>query len=88
MKPTEKELRDAVRAAVLSRLRMPAAVITDEQPLYGPEGAGLASLELFELIQAIEDEFGFAIPDEDMARLNSVSGIVEYVRARTRTSGA
>ncbi|XP_011494582.1 PREDICTED: acyl carrier protein, mitochondrial [Ceratosolen solmsi marchali] len=40
---------------------------------------GLDSLDHVEIIMAIEDEFGFEIPDTDAERLLTPSNIVEYI---------
>lgn len=40
---------------------------------------GLDSLDHVEVIMAIEDEFGFEIPDEDAEKLHKPKDIVQYV---------
>lgn len=40
---------------------------------------GLDSLDHVEVIMAMEDEFGFEIPDSDAERLHKPSDIVRYV---------
>ncbi|OQR75189.1 acyl carrier protein [Tropilaelaps mercedesae] len=40
---------------------------------------GLDSLDCVEVIMAIEDEFGFEIPDQDAEKLLRVADIVRYV---------
>jgi len=40
---------------------------------------GLDSLDHVEVIMAIEDEFGFEIPDSDAERLLKPSDIVQYI---------
>lgn len=43
---------------------------------------GLDSLDQVEIIMAMEDEFGFEIPDMDADRLNRPRDIVRYVADR------
>lgn len=38
------------------------------------------SLDLFELIMAIEDKFNVEIPSDDAANLNTVEDVIEYLR--------
>lgn len=38
------------------------------------------SLDLFELIMALEDEFGVEIPSEDLEQLTTVGAVVEYLK--------
>lgn len=38
------------------------------------------SLDVVEISMAIEDEFGVAVPDEDLEKLQKVKVIVEYIQ--------
>jgi acyl carrier protein len=40
------------------------------------------SLDLVELLMAFEDEFGSAIPDEDVKQIITVGNAVEYIQKR------
>ena len=40
---------------------------------------GLDSLDHVEVIMAMEDEFGFEIPDQDAEKLNSPKEIIQYI---------
>lgn len=37
------------------------------------------SLDVVEISMALEDEFGVAVPDEDLEKLQTVKDIVEYI---------
>lgn len=41
---------------------------------------GADSLEIVELIMALEEEFGIAIPDEDVEKIRTVGHAVEYIK--------
>lgn len=43
---------------------------------------GVDSLDLFELIIALEEEFNIEIPQEDVAEINSVNEITDYLKKR------
>lgn len=43
------------------------------------EDLGADSLDLVELVMALEDEFGKDIPDEDVQGLKTVKDVVDYV---------
>lgn len=47
------------------------------------EDLGADSLDLMELVMAIEEEFECEIPDEDAERLDTVQELIEYVGARS-----
>lgn len=40
---------------------------------------GVDSLDLFELVMALEDEFGTEIPSEDLEQLTTVGAVVDYI---------
>ena len=40
---------------------------------------GLDSLDHVEVIMAMEDEFGFEIPDQDAEKLSSPKAIIQYI---------
>ena len=43
------------------------------------EDLGADSLDVVELVMAFEDEFGIALPDEDVAKLKTIKDIVTYI---------
>ena len=44
------------------------------------EDLGADSLDVVELIMAFEDEFGVSLPDEEIAKMKTVSDITEYIK--------
>ncbi|MGN1180391.1 MAG: acyl carrier protein [Suilimivivens sp.] len=40
------------------------------------------SLDLFELVMAIEDEFGVEIPSEDLEKLTTLESVMEYLKEK------
>ncbi len=45
---------------------------------------GADSLDIVELVMAMEDEFGIEIPDEDAEKIKTVKDVVEYIKARQK----
>ena len=43
---------------------------------------GVDSLDLFELVMALEEEFGVEIPSEDLEKLTTVGAVVEYIESK------
>ena len=43
---------------------------------------GVDSLDLYELLMSIEEEYGFEVPAEDMAGLETVGDVVNYLADR------
>ena len=46
------------------------------------EDLGADSLDIVELLMAIEETFGVSVPDEDVPGLKTVKDIVDYVESR------
>ena len=44
------------------------------------EDLGVDSLDLFELVMALEDKFGVEIPPEDLEPMNTVGDVAEYLK--------
>ncbi|RYG35287.1 acyl carrier protein [bacterium] len=44
---------------------------------------GADSLDVVELVMALEEEFGIEIPDEDVGNMKTVGNAVEYISAKT-----
>lgn len=58
--------------------------ITDDKPLFGPEGLGLDSVDALQLVVALDKNFGLKIPDPAAAKqiLESVNTIAVAVQAK------
>ena len=56
--------------------------ISDEEPLFGPEGLGLDSVDALQLVVALEKNFGLKIADAEaakgvLANVNSIAAAIE-----------
>ena len=62
-------------------LRTPKEEITNDLPLFGPEGLGLDSIDALQLVVSMEKTFGVGIPNSDVARvaLATVDSIHDYI---------
>ena len=40
------------------------------------------SLDLFELVMSLEEEYGVEIPSEDLEKIENVNDIIEYLKAK------
>ena len=48
------------------------------------EDLGADSLDTVELVMALEEEFGFEIPDEDAEQIQTVGKLLEYVEQKSQ----
>ena len=46
------------------------------------EDLGADSLDLFELVMALEEEFGVEIPSEDLEKIVIVNDVIEYLKGK------
>lgn len=72
-----EEIFTGVKSAVAETLGIDAKLITMESSFIDDLGAD--SLDIAELIIALEDKFGISISDEDALKIVRVKDAVEYV---------
>lgn len=70
---------DKLKELVVEELGVEESEVTMEAKFTDDLGAD--SLDLFELVMAIEDEFGVKIPNEDLANIKTVKDALEYIEA-------
>lgn len=65
-------------------LQVTADEITDDKPLFGPEGLGLDSVDALQLVVALDKNFGLKIPDPAAAKeiLQTVNTIAAAIEAK------
>jgi len=68
---------DKVRAIIAEQLGMEADEITMESSFIDDLGAD--SLDIVELIMALEEEFDMEIPDEDAEKISTVGDVIDYI---------
>lgn len=72
---------EKVRDTIAEQLSIDLDNITMESSFVDDFGAD--SLDIVELIMALETEFDMEIPDEDAEKIKTVGSIVEYIRTHT-----
>ncbi len=79
----DSELRKQVKDLMVQNLmlQVTADEIGDDQPLFGPGGLGLDSVDALQLVVALDKEFGLKIADQAVAQqiLRSVRTVAEAV---------
>lgn len=69
---------DKVKQMIAEQLSTDAASITEETSFKDDLGAD--SLDLFELVMAMEDEFNVEIPTDDLENLLTVGDVMKYLK--------
>ncbi len=76
-------LRQRIKEVMASELMLEVGAdeITDDGPLFGPDGIGLDSVDALQLVVAIEKHFKLKISDQNKARetLHSVDSIAKAI---------
>ena len=68
---------EKIREMIAENLNIDINTITEEASF--KEDLGVDSLDLFELVMALEEEFGVEIPTEDLETLTTVGSVAKYV---------
>jgi acyl carrier protein len=71
-----------VKEIVAEQLGKDANEVTNEASFIDDLGAD--SLDIVELVMAMEDEFGIEIPDEEAEKIKTVKDVIEYIKANTK----
>jgi acyl carrier protein len=83
----ETALRNEIRSMLVETLMLPipAGEITDERPLFGPEGLGLDSVDALQLVVALDKKYGVKVTDREVATrvLGSVSAMARAVAEKS-----
>ena len=71
-----------VKEIVAEQLGRDAGEVTNEASFIDDLGAD--SLDIVELVMAMEDEFGIEIPDEEAEKIKTVKDVIEYIKANAK----
>lgn len=71
---------EKMKEIIAEQLNVDAEAITAESSFKVDLGAD--SLDLFELVMALEDEYSVEIPSEDLEKLTTVSAVMDYLKAK------
>jgi acyl carrier protein len=72
------ELFDKVKKIIADQLGVEESEVTEDVSFI--EDLGADSLDIVELIMALEEEFGIEIPDEDAEKIATVKDAVTYIQ--------
>lgn len=74
------ETLDRVKTIIVSQLGVDENEVKTESSFVDDLGAD--SLDVVELVMALEEEFDLEIPDEDAERINTVAEIISYLEEK------
>lgn len=77
-------LHERIKSVMIDELMLQETPeeISDEEPLFGPDGLGLDSVDALQLVVALEKNFGLKIADAEaakgvLANVNSIAAAIE-----------
>jgi acyl carrier protein len=73
------DVESRVRDIISEQLGVAANEVTPEASFI--EDLGADSLDIVELVMALEEEYGMEISDEDAEKIRTVKDVVDYVQA-------
>ena len=68
---------EQIKELVAEKLGVDAETITEKSNF--KEDLGADSLDLFELVMGLEDEFGIEIPTDDLEQITTVGDVINYI---------
>lgn len=71
---------EKMKEIIAEQLSVDAESITEASSF--KEDLGADSLDLFELVMALEDEYSVEIPSEDLEKLTTVNAVMDYLKAK------
>lgn len=71
---------ETIKKIISEQLNIEEDKITEDSSF--KEDLGADSLDLFELVMALEEEFNVEIPSEDLENLSTVKDVMDYVASK------
>lgn len=71
---------EQIKAIIEEKLNVEGVEITENTKF--KEELDADSLDLFELVMGLEDEFGVEIPSEDLEKIVTVADVIEYIESK------
>ena len=79
---SSEEIFEKIKNIIVEQLQVSDTAITEEASFI--DDLGSDSLDLVELIMALEEEFGIEIPDADAEKVVTVGDVVSYIKENVK----
>lgn len=75
-----EEITERIKSIIVEQLGVSMEEVTPEASFI--EDLGADSLDIVELIMALEEEYEMEIPDEDAEKIQTVQDVINYVTSK------
>ena len=79
---SSEEIFEKIKNIIVEQLQVSETAVTEDASFIDDLGAD--SLDLVELIMALEEEFGIEIPDGDAEKVVTVGDVVSYIKENVK----
>ncbi len=79
-------LEDKIKEIIVDQLNVDADEVTNEASFM--EDLGADSLDIVELIMALEEEFNMDVPDEEAEKLKTVGDAINFIKTHANVTQA
>ena len=79
---SSEEIFEKIKNIIIEQLQVSETAVTEEASFIDDLGAD--SLDIVELIMALEEEFDIEIPDGDAEKVVTVNDVVEYIKENVK----
>jgi len=80
MSSCDEKVAERIKSIIVEQLSVSAEEVTPEASFIDDLGAD--SLDIVELIMALEEEYDIEIPDEDAEKIQTVQDVMNYIQSR------
>jgi acyl carrier protein len=77
---TPEEISERVKAIIVEQLGVSLEEVNPQASFI--EDLGADSLDIVELIMALEEEYDMEIPDEDAEKIQAVGDVINYIQSK------
>lgn len=73
-------MSEKIKSIIAGQLNIDESSVTEDASF--KEDLGADSLDLFEMVMSLEDEYGVEIPSDDLEKLTTVGAVIEYLKTK------
>ena len=77
---SSEEIAERIKSIIVEQLGVSKEELTPQASFI--EDLGADSLDIVELIMALEEEYDMEIPDEDAEKIQTVDDVINYVQSK------